>query len=633
MKTRPDCVFRSAADFRLLVTKEHETTIRRAGLVDARGYEGLLVSLPGVQGGRGSNRILAGPPEGSSIRIRPLRRGGILGPWLGDRFLRPGRPFREFERWAALRDRGAPLPRPIFAVSGRKGLFWRSAFGAIEYPSAMDAGRWLESGPDRARLHAGCRAFARALRCFHDAGGLHGDLHLGNILIENGPRPEATRCWLIDLDDTRLLGSLSPRHRAKDLVRLFRSCEKAGRDGDLSPRILALTLSAYCGRDRALRARLLRSISIGFRRLRRHRLAWWIGRRLSATVLALAVLLAVGCRKPDEEGIGPAPEAIRWSLLATGDTGRTSPLPDLFEGQRVVARAMTAEAKRIPVSGIVLLGDNFYWHGLDRAHLVERLKQNLVRPYCHFLALDGPRSNEIREACPLPGSARDPVPLFAVLGNHDLETPESVSLERETIPEFLPGWKMSRGLAEAVEIGPGISLVLFESEIAIDDREAIAAALQDAIAKAEGPWIILATHRPIATDDLGNPPRGGYPEFVSDAIAGSGRAVQLVLAGHHHNLQVFEVGSPTPSLQIGIGSGSRALPPLARNHPQARFGAIELGFARIDLVGEGDDERLAVSVFQTGRWPGLAWLQPTRLRARFDVDRQGRVIDRSIGPE
>ncbi len=630
MKSRPDCIRRSTADFRLLVAKDFEPTIRTAGLVDARGFEELLTTLPRVQGGRGSNRILFSSTGGDAVRLRPLRHGGILGPWLGDRFLRADRPFREFERWVTLRDRGARLPEPILAVSRRKGLFWRSAFGSVERASAIDAARWLDSDPGRVRLHAACHAFGGALRRFHDAGGMHGDLHLRNILIENETGSTTARCWLIDLDGTRVFARVSPRRRARDFVRLLRSFEKEARGDLLSPRIRALTLAAYCRGDRVLRARMLRSISAESRHVGRHRLAWRMAKRFRRLTASLLLGLVTGCGAPSDADPRSSSETARWSLLATGDTGRTSLLPGLFEGQLVVADAMTDEARRRPVAGVVLLGDNFYWHGLDRAHLVERLKTNLVRPYCHFLALDGPRSQEVLPACDVPETARAPVPIFAVLGNHDLESPESVALERDTIPEFLPGWKMSRSLAEAVEIGPGISLVLFESEIAIDDREAIGKALRGAIAQARGPWIILATHRPIATDDLGNPPVGGYPAFVRDAIAESGRIVQLVLAGHHHNLQVFELGPPTPSLQIGIGSGSRALPPLARNHPAARFGAIELGFARIDLLGTGDDERLAVSIFQTGRWPGLAWLQPTRLRARFDVDRQGRVTRRSI---
>jgi hypothetical protein len=339
------------------------------------------------------------------------------------------------------------------------------------------------------------------------------------------------------------------------------------------------------------------------------------------------MLLGLACadEKPNDA------EEARWSLIATGDTGRTSTLASLFEGQLSVARSMTEEAQRHPVDDLVLLGDNFYWHGLAREHLVERIRTNLVGPYCYFLDLRGPRSSEVEDACEISAAARSPVGFFAVLGNHDIESRESIDLQRDVIPDFLPGWHMSRTLAQVYEVAPGVSLILFESELAIDDKDAIKRALLDALSDSRGPWRILATHRPIATDDDGFPPVGGYPGFVREAIAESGRSVQLVLAGHHHSLQVFEVTSPTPSLHIGIGSGSRAAPPLAQNHPDARFGALELGFARVDLVGHGDaEERLSVRLFAAPRWPWLALFQSYRLRAHFEVDRLGQVIEQTV---
>ena len=217
------------------------------------------------------------------------------------------------------------------------------------------------------------------------------------------------------------------------------------------------------------------------------------------------------------------------------------------------------------------------------------------------------------------------MPLFAVLGNHDLEGTESARLQREVIPEFLPEWQMSAGLARVVEVHPGVSLILFESEIAIDDRSAIRRELMAAIRAARGPWRILATHRPIATDDFGRPPKGGYPDWVRDVIAEAALPVQLVLCGHHHSLQAFTLGDPTPLLQIGAGSGSRAEPPLATGHPDLRYSKRALGFARVDLRGEAASERLEVTLYTVPPWPWLGHLLGHRLDARFGVDRSGRI--------
>jgi hypothetical protein len=456
-------------------------------------------------------------------------------------------------------------------------------------------------------------------------------MHLRNILIEseNDENDEnaSIRLIFIDLDRTRIVQTASARERFQELMRFARSLEKAGRADLLSPRYRALFLSAYCAGDRVLRRSMLRWSSMEACRVRRHRLGWWFGKRISGTLLTTIMLLGLACvdERPEEA------ERARWSLIATGDTGRTSALPGLFEGQLSVARSMTEEARRDPVDGLVLLGDNFYWHGLAREHLVERIRRNLVRPYCYFLDLSGPRSSEVENACEISAARRSPVGLFAVLGNHDIEFRESIDLQRNVIPDFLPGWHMSKTLAQIYEVTPGVSLILFESELAIDDRGAIQRALREALSNARGPWRILATHRPVATDDDGFPPLGGYPGFVREAIAESGKVVQLVLAGHHHSLQVFEVGSPTPSLHIGIGSGSRTVPPLAENHPDARFGALELGFARVDLVGHGDaEERLSVRLFGAPRWPWLAHFQSYRLRAHFEVDRLGQVTEHPL---
>ena len=623
MKTAGDdgSIRHDARGFRLLVARDYDQRARAEGLTDATGFDVLMENARRVPGGRSSHRILES--GGNPIRLRPSRHGGILARWLGDRYLSPDRPFREFRIWTALSQRGVPLPIPVLAVSRRHGLLWRSAFGSLDLLGAQDGVAWLETGPTVEQIRMACIAFAKVLRRFHDAGGLHGDLHLRNILIQFENDEDASpRLVLIDLDRTRIVQSVSARERFQELMRFARSLEKAGRADLISPRYRALCLSTYCAGDRGLRQSMLRWGPMEARRIRRHRFGWWFGKRIYAALLATLMMMGIAC--VDETS--KETEGARWSVIATGDTGRTSKFASLFEGQLSVARSMTEEASKNPVDGLVLLGDNFYWHGLAREHLVQRIRTNLVRPYCYFLELNGPRSNEVDDACGISAAARAPVNIFAVLGNHDLELPESVELQRDVIPDFLPGWRMSKSLAEVYEVAPGVSLILFESELAIDDKEAIKRALRDALANALGPWRILVTHRPIATDDHGFPPKGGYPGFVREAIAESGRPVQLVLAGHHHSLQVFEVGVPTPSLHIGIGSGSRATPPLAQDHPDARFGALELGFARVDLVGHGiTEERLSVRLFEAPRWPWLAHFQKYEIRAHFEVDRSGQV--------
>ena len=347
--------------------------------------------------------------------------------------------------------------------------------------------------------------------------------------------------------------------------------------------------------------------------------------RLSALVACLlATVFSPGCRGNDPDVFEPVQDS-RYSIMAVGDTGRTHRFARLLGGQVAVSEAMMAEARESPVDALIFLGDNFYWNGLDQETLVPRVRENLVAPYCYFLRLDGPRSDEVEDACRVPEKSRRPVPIFAVLGNHDLILPGSPELEREAVPLFVPDWQMSSGLTRVVELGQGISLILFESEIAIDDARQVRRALKKAIRKTKGPWRILAAHRPISTNDDGEKKLGGYPGYVRKAIEQSGVPVQLILAGHHHSLQVFETTDPVPALHIGAGSGSKATPPLAKDHPDVRFSRMSLGFARIDLIGTEDNERLSVTLTETNRYPILSILDPPRRVARFEVDREGRV--------
>jgi len=627
--------------FRLAFPSGDQARIDGAGLGCARDFDIVLSSGRRVPGGRGAH-VLVRDHAGVPIRLRPLRHGGWLAGLTRDRFLRPGRAMRELALSVELRARGIALAEPVAAIARRRRLVWRMVFASVDRPDALDGDAWLRSAPDAPLRRAAAAELGRSLRRLHDAGVLHGDLQLRNLLVEPGgdTGPALT---LIDLDHARRVASPGPGDRMAELMRLARSAGKLGhqalldRDGGIARRVLV----AYCAGDRALRRAMLDRLPVERRRLRRHRRAW--PRRVARKALLLATCAGlVGCPADERTSlrdgsvedfagqVSAETQATtpRWSMFALGDTGR-EPGPFAFlGGQLRVAAAMEREAQRAPVDAITLLGDNFYWNGLDREHLVERVRHNLVRPYCAFLAFDGPRSKEVVDACDGEPGRLGPVPLFAVLGNHDLKQPGSAALEQESVPLFLPGWRMTRGLAEPLEVTPGLSLVLFESEPAIREPERMKAALRDALTRARGPWIVLAAHRPIATDDQGGLPRGGYPAWVREAIAESGRAVQLALVGHHHNLQVFELETPTRLVQVGAGSGGDVRGPLAIDHPDARFGALALGFVRVDLVGAtGDDpERLVVSLFALRSRFGWPWPGRASLAARFGIDRAGRLI-------
>jgi 3',5'-cyclic AMP phosphodiesterase CpdA len=357
---------------------------------------------------------------------------------------------------------------------------------------------------------------------------------------------------------------------------------------------------------------------------------------------ALLLVLGLGCALlPSKPDVSPWPshEEIQLSVLALGDTGRRPSFGPYFNRQRTVAKGLEAEHRRHPADALVFLGDNFYWDGLEREELVLRVRQNVAGPYCRFVDADAPRREEIDRACRIDEDERHPVPMYAVLGNHDHNHPESPALQREELPLFVPNWHVPSGPAQAIDLPGGLSLVLADStvlgqETAARDDEAKETAAEEALLQAmqrsRGPWRVLVTHHPVAwaRDPEGSP--HPYRQMIRRVIERSGVEVHLALSGHEHNLQVIEMAPPGPPLQVVAGSGSKVRE-LKTSNPAVRFARAEPGFARLDLVGRGPEQRLVVSLFATRHWPPLPAGSP-RLLARFAISSDGGVQDVLAAP-
>jgi hypothetical protein len=107
---------------------------------------------------------------------------------------------------------------------------------------------------------------------------------------------------------------------------------------------------------------------------------------------------------------------------------------------------------------------------------------------------------------------------------------------------------------------------------------------------------------------------------VRKAIHAAAHAPQLFLSGHRHNLQAYQTESPA-IFHVIAGGGSSTRPIRGKGY---LFASKELGFARLDLVGdEPGDEHFVVSMFTTGRAVALG--RAPRLVARWSVDRWGRA--------
>jgi 3',5'-cyclic AMP phosphodiesterase CpdA len=356
----------------------------------------------------------------------------------------------------------------------------------------------------------------------------------------------------------------------------------------------------------------------------------WRRPLLAALLLAAGTALALAAAH--RFGGPPAPLASDGpplvSLLAVGDIGTYRADLHFLDAEWAVGAGMAAEDRRQPVTALVFLGDNFYPRGLTTAELVQRIRRNLVGPFCRFADLRGPRSREAESACPLPPAERHPVPLYAVLGNHDRGSPESPDLERRAIPEFLSNWSMPDGAVDVVELPGGVSLVLFDSTQR--GSEEATAHLARAIARARGPWRILAMHHPIAPHEASARPARHLPAPALRALEEAGVPVQMLLAGHDHSLQIVQA-DPPGALQVIAGGGSSQRPLREPPYANRRFALVSTGFARIDAYGQGAAQRLEVSLFSVRRYPLFLPIEP-RLVSRWQVDLEGRAHPSSPPP-
>jgi hypothetical protein len=210
-----------------------------------------------------------------------------------------------------------------------------------------------------------------------------------------------------------------------------------------------------------------------------------------------------------------------------------------------------------------------------------------------------------------------------VLGNHDVEVPESPRLQREVVPRFVPNWHVPSQPVEVIELAdsemqPGVSLILYDA-LDLADRDD-SASLERALRSAKGPFRILANHYPIQ--------EGSHPgPWIQKTLAGIDVPVHLHLAGHDHNLQIGVPAPSSPYLQVvaGGGGGERTV-----RHPLVggRFELVQPGFARVDLVGDGEAARLVVSLVALP--VSSLSTSPPRVVTRWSVDLAGNVREEQV---
>jgi 3-deoxy-D-manno-octulosonic acid kinase len=158
--------------------------------------------------------------------VRHARHGGLLAPLLGDLFVGATRFHHEAALSRRLAEGGVRTPAVLAGVRYRAGPAHRAdvATAAVEGRDLFEL-FFGDAPPTGAERAAVLDATGRLVRRLHDAGFVHPDLQLRNVLVAGSASP-AAEAWLLDVDTCREIGRDGDAARARNLERFYRSWAK-----------------------------------------------------------------------------------------------------------------------------------------------------------------------------------------------------------------------------------------------------------------------------------------------------------------------------------------------------------------------------------------------------------------------
>jgi len=270
-----------------------------------------------------------------------------------------------------------------------------------------------------------------------------------------------------------------------------------------------------------------------------------------ATALVLAGAFLAGCEDSSEESL---------SVVAFGDWGTGD------ADQQSVADALATYCKNEGCDMGWLLGDNFYPAGVT----------SVDDPQWDAKFVDMYRGLDI--------------PFYAVLGNHDYGSGQEGAMSQVAYSDVNPDWVMPN-IFNVFQTDQALVLALDTTLIGLGDPDATegqAAVFANALGRSDAPWRIAFGHHPYLSDGIhGN--AGSY-----DGVTGNGNLVKaffdqvlcgkvdLLLAGHDHNLQVLKGPGDCPGTFVVAGGGGAPRYELpARDGNTSKFSESALGFAHL----------------------------------------------------
>lgn len=231
----------------------------------------------GPGGGTGRGPVAVVETGAGTLFLKRMRRGGLLARFRGERFRGHHRLLANLVVPSAAIARGVPTPRVVaLRLEPAGATRWRAFLASEHLAGARSLAEILREGPIEDDVLA---AAMEAVRRSHDAGLVHPDLNLGNVIVRRGS--SAIEAYVVDLDRARLgEGPLPFGRRVRELRRLERSYAKGfsetapmGDDGFVAG------FRAYAGGDAAMSRRLESARRSGLWTLRCRRLAWRLAGR------------------------------------------------------------------------------------------------------------------------------------------------------------------------------------------------------------------------------------------------------------------------------------------------------------------------------------------------------------------
>lgn len=183
------------------------------------------------------------------VVVRHARRGGVPALFSEDWFTGTPRFFHELDLSLRLAAAAVPTPSVLAGVAYRAGVGYRADVATARVAGVDLASRCFgerpPEGPARTALF---QVVGHLIRRLHDAGFVHPDLQLRNLLV-TGADSAPPEAWLLDVDTCRASLPRDQGARRWNLERFYRSWDKWNRryGNRLTATDRATFESAYAG--------------------------------------------------------------------------------------------------------------------------------------------------------------------------------------------------------------------------------------------------------------------------------------------------------------------------------------------------------------------------------------------------